>query len=138
MQMNDDDKIFIAKRARLIKAWPIVGAFCLCLVLGFSVWMIFSKPHIANPFVVLSMLKSGAVPSSSLTLMAALQPIYFLICLFLLVVIVLLIFMAIAIEKKYMAILRRMDEQASAINTGTILKTGTARQEQSSRSLRSG
>jgi CHASE3 domain sensor protein len=48
--------------------------------------------------------------------MAGMLPIFFLICIFLFVVIVMVMFAAISIEKKYISIIQRMEVQRSTID----------------------
>ena len=124
--INKEDIRFIAKRARLVKSWPFVGSAMLCVILGGTIWLFLYKPLIANPFAVLSMLKEASIPLSTLNVMAGLYPLLFLMCIFLIIVIVLLMFMAISIERKYMSIIQRINEKACNINQDRTELTDTA------------
>jgi hypothetical protein len=119
MELNDKEMKFIFKRTRLVKTLPTVCIILLCLLIGFYIWAFLSKPLIYNPFAVLSALKSTTISSSTLNVMAGLFPLFFLICVFLLIVSVVLIFIAIAIEKKYIKIIQRIGGPTNRANLNT-------------------
>lgn len=102
----DDHYKFLEKRKRLLKFWPWAGSSLLLLIIGLAIYFYIRIPLIINPWEVISRLESGTLAKSSLETMAVLLPIVFGLVFFLLVVIGVLIFMALANEKKYHRILQ--------------------------------
>lgn len=109
MEITDEDRRFLAGRARRVRTWPYVGGALLCLAFGLGLWLFVSKPLLANPFVVLSRLESDSIPDSTLTLMAALLPVTVLMCVLLVIAILLFAFSAFALERRYLAMVQRRD-----------------------------
>jgi hypothetical protein len=132
MELTDKERKFVAKRAKLVQAWPLVGGVLLCLVLGVGVWLFLFMPLLANPFAVLTKLNSGSVPASTLTVMAGVLPVSVLMCLVLAIAIVLFCFVAFVNEKKYIRMIRRMAEpegipkQSGSEETGAVQKATPA------------
>jgi hypothetical protein len=118
MQLTDKERIFVAKRAKFVQTWPLAGGVLICLVLGLGVWLFWSKPLLANPFVVLSKLKNDAIPISTLSTMAGLLPISVCMCLVLTIAVVFYGFAAFANEKKHITIIKRMIEPANTAKRG--------------------
>jgi hypothetical protein len=118
MQLTHKESDFLAKRAWLVRAWPVVGTLLLFFVLGLGVWLFLSRPLLANPFVVMARLKDDSISSSILSLMAGLLPVVVLMCVVLALAIVLFGFAAFAIEKKYIALIERWVEPAGSANQG--------------------
>jgi ABC-type transport system involved in multi-copper enzyme maturation permease subunit len=107
MQLNGEDQRFLAKRARLVKTWRYAGAILIAMLIGLGIWLFFSKPLLANPFVVLTRLKSDSIPESTMALMAGILPVVVLMCIFLAITIVLFAFLAFSNEKKYLTLIQR-------------------------------
>jgi len=132
MELTDKERKFVAKRAKLVQAWPLVGLILLCLVLGVGVWLFLFMPLLANPFAVLTKLNSDSVPASTLTVMAGVLPVSVLMCLVLAIAIVLFCFVAFANEKKYIRMIRRMLEpegtpkRSGSEETGAVQKVTPA------------
>ena len=103
--LKNDELKFLNKRKRLINTWRLVGPLSLVLILGFLLWFYVRYPLLVNPFEVVSRLESGTLETSTLSLMAVMLPIMFLVCFGLLITIVLLMFVAFSNEKKYLEIL---------------------------------
>lgn len=108
MEVTDDEARFLVRRRNLVRAWPFAGAFLICLIIGLGVWLFLTRPLLANPFAVLSMLRSDSIPTSTLALMAGLLPIAVLMCLALAVAVVLFAFASFVNEKKYLTMLQRI------------------------------
>lgn len=113
MGLTEQEARFLAKRTGFLKAWPYVGAALLVGLAGFVGWLVWFAPLLANPFVVLSRLQDDAIAPSTMALSAALLPIVVLMCLFLAMAVVLLMFAAFANERKYQAIVQRMRSRSS-------------------------
>ncbi len=107
MQLSDEEQSFVANRARLIRTWRHVGAILLAMMIGFGMWLFLTKPLLANPFVVMTRLKSDSIPESTMALMAGMLPVVFLLCIVLVIAIILYIFAASSNEKKYLTIIQR-------------------------------
>ena len=107
MQLSDEERHFLVKRARLVRAWRYVGSILLAVLLGLAIWLFLTIPLLANPLVVMARLKSDSISESTLTLMAGMLPIVVLMCLVLAVTAVLFVFAAFSNEKKYLKIIQR-------------------------------
>lgn len=127
MEITAKEKRFLAKRTKLVQTWPLVGGILLCLVLGLGVWLFLSTPLLANPFTVLSKLRSNSIPVSTLTLMAGLLPVAILMCLVLAIAMVAFSFAAFSNEKKYIAMVERMRMCAASSRRGELKETGAAK-----------
>jgi hypothetical protein len=108
VELTAEEKGFVAKRAKFVRAWPLVGTILLLLLLGLGVWLVVFNPLLANPFSVMSELNSYSIPESTLILMAGLLPVVVLTSLILTGAIVLFGFAAFANERKYIALIQRM------------------------------
>lgn len=128
MELSNEDRQFLVKRTRLVRAWPTVGTILLLFVIGLGIWLFWSKPLLANPFLVLARLKNDSVPASTLTLMAGLLPVVFTMCIVLAVSIVLFAFAGFANEKKYLAIIRAVTETAPTLERSEPQQTSVSRQ----------
>ncbi len=124
MRLTDEEQRFVAKRARLARTWPYVGAILLVMVVGLGGWLLWSKPLLANPFEVLSRLSSGTVPAPTMELMAGLLPVVVQLCLVLAGTTVLFVFAAFSNEKKYLRMIRARTEGAPSMESGESPKGG--------------
>lgn len=109
MKLTEQETAFVKQRIRLVRSWPVVGSICGVLVIGFTVWLWISRPLLVNPWEVLSRLKSASIQDSTMTLMAAMLPIVFLACIFLLLALIAICFLAFSNERKHLAIIQRLD-----------------------------
>ena len=114
MQLSDEERRFLVKRARLVRTWRYVRAILLAVLIGLGIWLFLTIPLLANPLVVMAQLKSDAIPESMLMLMASMLPIVVLMCLALAVTTVLFTFAAFSNEKKYLKLIQRISHE---INT---------------------
>jgi hypothetical protein len=118
MEMTSDEMRFLTRRRRLVRAWPLVGAFLLCLVTGLGVWLFLTRPLLANPFAVLSMLRTDSIPASTLALMASLLPVAVLTCIVLVLAIVFFAFASFVNEKKYLTMIQRIADRTVLCDPG--------------------
>lgn len=118
MQLSYEEKCFVAKRARLMRTWRYVGAILLAMIIGLGVWLFLSKPLLANPFVVMTRLKSNSIPQSTMALMAGMLPVVTLMCVVLAVTAVLFVFAAFSNEKKYLTIIQRESREIGFAQQG--------------------
>lgn len=107
MQLNDDDRRFLLKRAKLVRTWPFVGAILLTILIGLGIWLFLTRPLLVNPLNVMTRLENNSIPESTVTLMAGMLPIVVSMCLLLAVMIVLFVFAALSNEKKYLKIIQQ-------------------------------
>ncbi len=128
MLLSNREQQFVEKRKRFVKAWPYVGTILLVMAIGLGMWLFWSKPLLANPFLALSRLNSSSVPASTMALMAGLLPVVVLMCVVLAITIVLFAFSAFSNEKKYLAIIKTITEVAVAMELGEFQQTGSGQQ----------
>ena len=88
-------------------AWPYIGAALLALLTGLGLWLVLSKPLMANPLLVLARLKSDSIPESTLALMAAMLPVVVSMCIVLAVAIVFFAFAVFSNQKRYLTLIER-------------------------------
>lgn len=104
---NYEEQRFLSRRARLVQAWPLVGAILLGLTAGLVVWMYFTNPLLVDPFRVLARLQTDTIPGPTLRLMAALVPILVLLCVALAIALLVFAYASFANERRYLAIVQR-------------------------------
>jgi hypothetical protein len=109
MPLTEQERVFIERRAKLVRVWPIVGAICLAGVLCLTAWLWFTRPWLVNPWAVFSGLEAGLIPGPTILLMAAMLPVVVLTSLFVLVVCLLYCFAAFSNERKHLEIIRRLN-----------------------------
>lgn len=109
MPLTEQERVFIERRAKLVRSWPVVGTGCLGVVLCLATWLWFTRPWFINPWAVFSSLREGSIPASMIALMAAMLPVMVLSCLFVLAVCLVFCFAAFANERKHLEIIRRLN-----------------------------
>jgi hypothetical protein len=118
MHLSNKEQRFLAKRSKLVRIWPYVGAVLLAMLIGLGMWLFWSKPLLANPLVVVTRLKSDSIAESTMVLMAGMLPVVVLMCIGLTVTVVLFAFAAFSNEKKYLAIIQRGSSETSSAQQG--------------------
>lgn len=111
MQLSDEERRFLVKRARFVRTWRYVGAILLAVLIGLGIWLFLTIPLLANPLVVMAQIQSDSIPESMLTLMAGMLPIVVLMCLALAATTVLFTFAAFSNEKKYLKLIQRIYQE---------------------------
>lgn len=109
MELTQQDRVFVERRATLARNWPIVGTVCLGGVFCLAGWLWFTRPWLVNPWAVFSGLEAGSIPGPTVLLMAAMLPVVVLACLFVLVVCLIFGFTAFSNERKHLEIIRRLN-----------------------------
>ena len=117
VSLSEQQKAFLKKRIKMVRSWPIVGTAIILLEAGLAGWLLWKHPLLINPQAVLSKLKEGSLPDSSLSLMAAFLPFVIILCLALLAMLILFAFLALANEKKHMAIIQALRGHNAALST---------------------
>ena len=99
------DKIFLEKRKKLNRLWPIVGTALIVTLVLLYILLFIRTPKLVNPYLVMEKLKTDQMAESSLHLLALICPIA-IIFLFLTVGAVILFgFGWYKTEKRYLRIL---------------------------------
>jgi hypothetical protein len=127
VEVTDDEARFLVRRRRLVRAWPFAGAFLICMIIGLGVWLFLTRPLLANPFAVLSMLRGDSIPASTLALMAGLLPIAVLMCLTLAIAIVLFTFASFFNERKYLTMVQRIMDRTAVDEPGKSERASVAK-----------
>ena len=114
MSLSPAELLFVEKRERLTKQWPIFGFGVLLLLAAFVFWLWNDVPHMVNPWLVAASLEKGALPESTMTLMAAMLPIVILVLIAAASAFVLLVSVACSNERRLIQLLGR--ECANPVN----------------------
>ena len=101
------DLRYLARRRRLLRAWPWVGGSLLLVLLGVGAWLYLTRPRLADPGFVWRALEAGTLDPATLSLLAALVPV---LLLGLLGLAALLILMGFAVAANERRMLRLLDE----------------------------
>ena len=101
---------FVMRRRKLLRTWRVVGPLLLLFLVMAGVIMFFSYPLMFNPYEAIDRLEAGTLEDSTLQLMALLLPIAMLMVFFMLMVVVLFSFAAMANDKKYLAIIKDLQD----------------------------
>lgn len=117
MSLSEKDQMFISKRKKLTKYFPICGWGCLTILAGYLIWAFLKTPILLNPFIVQERILNKQIEQSSLVLMSVMLPIAFSIAFFILIVLVVFMFIWNSHEKKYLKIIEQMDDQASNLRS---------------------
>jgi len=107
MDLSDQERQFLAKRIRLVRAWKYVGVVLIVGLTGLWVSLFWFVPLLANPFEVMTRLNADSIPPSTMALSTALLPIIFLTCFLLALVIVLFTFASFSNERNYLVIIQK-------------------------------
>lgn len=107
MDLSDQEKRFLGKRIRLVRAWKYVGVVLIVGLTGLWVSIFWFVPFLANPFEVMARLNADSIPQSIMVLSTAVLPVIVLTCFLLVLAMVLLTFAAISNERKYLAIIQK-------------------------------
>ena len=107
MNISPQQQRFLDRRRQLLRTWRIVGPLTLVILIGLCVWLFLAFPLMFNPFEVVARLEGGSLESGTLQLMALFLPLTTLMLFVLLVVALLLVFAAMANDRKYLAIIDR-------------------------------
>lgn len=118
MSISSSQKLFVEKRERLAKSWPVVGIVLLAMLTAFVVWAWLKTPYLINPWVVFESLRAGTLPESTANLMVAMLPIVVLSLLFFAFVVVLLFFVAFSNERRLIRLVRKLDQTQEVLDGG--------------------
>ena len=113
MSFSSSDRLFVEKRDRLARSWPVVGVVLLALLAGFCGWLWLRTPYLINPWAVFESLRAGTLPESTANLMVAMLPIVMLTLLFFAFVVVLLFFVAFSNERRLIRLIRELEQNSA-------------------------
>jgi hypothetical protein len=112
--LTEQQRAFLKKRTRMVQSWPFLGIMIIFLEVGLAGWLLWKHPLLINPQAVSAKLRSGLLPDSTLSFMATIVPFLFIVCLGLLAMLILFAFLALANEKKHIAIIQALQEHNPA------------------------
>jgi hypothetical protein len=115
MQLSQKEADHLARRRKLVRSWPYVGACLLVVIVALAIYLHVKARLLINPFEAVTRLESGTLQPSSLEMMAVLLPVMSIVVWFLLVVLIVLMHAAFSNEKKYQRMLEKMDKIAPAL-----------------------
>jgi len=118
MSISSSQKLFVEKRERLARSWPVVGVILLALLAAFGVWAWFKTPYLINPWAVFESLRAGTLPESTANLIVAMLPIVMLTLLFSAFVVVLLFFVAFSNERRLIRLLQTLEQTQEVLDGG--------------------
>ncbi|QQS55677.1 MAG: hypothetical protein IPM89_07835 [Candidatus Competibacteraceae bacterium] len=107
MSLSPEESLFVEKRERLTKHWPVFGFGVLFVLATFAFWLWLKVPYLINPWVVEVGLEKGTLPESTVVLMAVMLPMVMLVFLAFASAVVLLAFAAFSNERRLIELLRR-------------------------------
>lgn len=107
MSLSPTELLFIEKRERLTRQWPIFGFCLLFLFAGIVFWLWNETPHMVDPWLVATSLEEGTLAESTLTAMAAMLPLVVLVLIAAAGAFVMLLSVACANERRLIQLLGR-------------------------------
>ena len=113
MMLTHEEKLFISRRERLNRLWPIVAVMLIMAMGGLFAWLLGTAPWLVNPYFVAEMLKSGKMPPSTVTFMAMLCPVFGAMCFLMVIILIIYGWGWMGMEKKYIGLINRMDQLGS-------------------------
>lgn len=109
-QLTADQMEFLAKRRRLARLWPIIGALLLIVVVAAVAWLFLRHPLLINPLTLTSRVQAGTLPNSTLVILAVMLPVMSLACFIVLTAVILYGFSVFAIERRYQRLIKGLLE----------------------------
>lgn len=99
------DAQFLDKRRRFVRTWNLVGTALLAALAALTAWLFTASPSLVNPPQVAAEIARGALPQSTLELMAGLLPVVVLMLLGVTALVVMVGFAVVATERRYLRII---------------------------------
>ena len=111
-QLDDRERLFIDKRRRLIRWWPLALLCVLLLLAGTWLYLFMKHPALANASFVIDAVSAGALSTDIMQLSAVFLPIVISMLFFVLAVMLLLLHQTIRNERRYQSIIRKLCQPA--------------------------
>lgn len=105
MELSDKQLKFIHRRRMLIGYRNYFVVFLSSIFAAFVVWMYYRAPLLVNPYEVISKVENSTLDRNTMILMAGMLPIMVLIALSLLGFVIILLFIAMSNEARYIEII---------------------------------
>jgi fatty acid desaturase len=105
VELPESDLQFVRRRAALVRAWPWVGTALLLVVVGLWGYWFFSGMLLANPWAVARGLERGTLRHDTAQTLALVGAVAFLAIGFLLLALILLLWAAMANERRLLRII---------------------------------
>jgi hypothetical protein len=113
MKLDDGERRFLDQRRRLVARWRIVGWVMLAAIGVMVLFMYLRNPMLVNPWLVMDGVEAQSIPPATLGMMAILLPVIFLVCCFLIAVLVIFQFGWVANERRLLEIVDKLEEEDS-------------------------
>jgi len=111
MKLDPGQREFLRKRSKRLALWPAIAIALGLMLAGLSAWLLVRHPLLINPAAVREHLAGGTLGEPTLMLMAGMLPLVLDVCLLITAVAILFACAAIAIERRYAAIVRTLLDQ---------------------------
>ena len=99
------DQIFLEKRKKLNRLWPIVGTVLIAALVLLYILLFIRIPKLVNPYLIMELIKTDQLPESSLQLLALICPMVIIFLFLTIGVVVLFGFGWYRTEKRYLRII---------------------------------
>lgn len=106
----------VEKRRRLVRTFPVAGGGLLLLLAVTEGGLLATKPLFANPFHVAERVRANTLDPGTQALMAAMLPVMVQLCMLLALAVVAFAFAAWNNERKHLALINLLDNQACTRN----------------------
>ncbi|WP_029407435.1 hypothetical protein [Thiomicrorhabdus sp. Milos-T2] len=114
MQYENDHK-FLNKRTRLISLWNPVAIAMLVIIFALLAWLVIKTPYLVNPLFVAEAINQNAISQSTLSMSVMMLPVVVLFLFLVVTIFVLYGFVMISNEKRYLAIIDRLESQVKGV-----------------------
>lgn len=116
--MSSPDRLrrHVQKRRRIVRTFPIAGGGLLLLLAVTEGGLLATKPLFANPFYVAERVRADTLDPGTQALMAAMLPLMVQLCMLLALAVVVFAFAAWNNERKCLALIDLLDNQACTRN----------------------
>lgn len=116
MKLSKADKVFVEKRERRAKYWPLFGTALLVTLVTYGAWLWLKVPHLINPGHVIERLNAGTLSESTMGVMVVMLPIVIAALLVFTFVVVLLWFISFRNESRLIRLVRGLQEASERDN----------------------
>lgn len=108
--LTEKQQRLILRRKTLTALWKWVGPACLLLIVGVLGYLFYRTPLLMNPYFLIEQIEGGTLPETTIYVSAVVGSLAFLACGILMLCIIILLFGAVANEKKLLNIIDALQE----------------------------